>query len=87
MHATVHKSANKTAVAKNVLLNDPKQHIANVEGSGTNEKANFVILVDGVPFGPYHHIKIKRARFMNEKEKNFKQAITFPLQAFFPLDM
>jgi len=87
MHATVHKSANKAAVAKNVLLNDPKQHIANVEISCSNEKANFSVLVDGTPFGPYHHIKIKRARFMNEKEKNYKQAITFPLQAFFPLDM
>jgi len=87
MHATVHKSANKAAVAKNVLLNDPKQHIANVEVSCASEKGNFHIIVDGISFGPYHHIKIKRARFMNEKEKNFKQAITFPLQAFFPLDM
>jgi len=87
MHATAHRSVNKAAVAKNVLLNDPKQHIANVEVSCANEKANFHVVVDGIPFGPYHHIKIKRARFMNEKEKNFKQAITFPLQAFFPLDM
>jgi len=95
MHALVSKKADATKVGgRNLLLTDPRQHVDCVEVSCTGPSQSFSCLVDGVLFGPFHHIKVSRCRKPKSPEIGDKGAeqelgdpYVLPISTFFPINV
>ncbi len=86
--AKLHKSyaGNKQAALlgrKPALLQDPKQHIVELEVWAANPNHAFGLMLDGQYFGPYYRVKILPA--FNPTGNG--GTMTFPLQHFFPMDI
>jgi hypothetical protein len=96
MGARLHKNYNAQKAAqlgrKNVLAQDAKQHVVEVEIWAANPQQTFSIVIDNQPFGPYYRVKLlpcfetfveKEAAAATSTGKRMK----FPIQTFFPMDM
>jgi len=78
MYAQAHK-ADRSKYKKNTLIVDPKQHVAEVVVTSSNQQ-KFRILADGNIYGPYASIRITVGTDLNGK------VAKFPVQTFFPID-
>jgi hypothetical protein len=78
LHAQAHKADNKKN-KKNVLLLDPKQHVAESVVSSSSQQ-RFRVLADGIIYGPYSTVRISAALDAE------KAPAKFPIQTFFPID-
>jgi hypothetical protein len=96
MHALASKKADATKVGgRNLLLTDPRQHVDSVEVSCSGPSQSFSCLVDGVLFGPFHHIKVSRCRKSKSPEtggdKGGEQELgdpyILPISTFFPVNV
>lgn len=78
MHAAV--SGGGKGRGRNVLANDPNQHVAEVRISVFDNARTFKILVDGQRYGPFHHVRVSRAMIANTP-------VVLPIQTFFPITL
>jgi len=96
MHALASKKADATKVGgRNLLLTDARQHVDCVEVSCTGPSQSFSCLVDGVLFGPFHHIKVSRCRKSKSPEigadkgaePELGDPYVLPISTFFPVNV
>jgi len=89
MHAAPFKKEARVG-GRNLLLTDPRQHVDFVEVSATSPSQSFSCLVDGVLFGPFHHIKISRCRKpkpTDAGDSDLGEPYVLPISTFFPINV
>lgn len=92
MHALAAKKGDATkGVGRNLLLTDAQQHIDFVEISAAGPNQSFSCLVDGVLFGPFHHIKVSRCRntvpAKTASDPEIGDPVVLPVATFFPINV
>ena len=94
--ARLHKNHNAQKSAnlgrKNILAQDPKQHVVEVDISATNPNQTFGIMLDNQYFGPFYRVKLLPCfeTFIEKGEaaaSSSGKRMKFPIQTFFPMDM
>lgn len=84
----MHAASSAAKFGRSSLLNDPKQHVGEVEISSSVSTSKFHVIIDDECFGPYHHVRISRATYNppDSTDKYLRVPFALPVATFFPIE-
>jgi hypothetical protein len=71
------KKLNQNSNANQLLMEEPQQTVLGLDLTAANRDSSFKIMVDGVIYGPYSHVRI-----VPVMDPVTKQTLTLPIQTF-----